>query len=188
MRIHVRKSIRLLLAAFCVAGILGGCKCGRDVAAPDEVSIDQPALSDQNPNVPQPEIHFPHELKTDDPTLNQFVLKILDICNKGDYDGYRQLFGTAYTPTPKTNFEHVWQQVRMIRVVRIEKHPRRDPPEYYLHARIILRQPDRQNRTERNVIIMMFKEDGEWRLGSAPKEVSRVIMAADSQPVDNDNK
>lgn len=185
MRIHVRKNIRLLLAAFCAAGSVGGCKCGRDVAAPDEITIDQPTLIQQNPNVPQPEINFPQELKTEDPSFNQFVLTMLDICNKGDYDGYRQLFGTAYTPTPRTNFESVWQQIRVIQVVRIEKHPRKDPPEYYLHARIVLRQPDRQNRTERNAIIMIFKEEGEWRLGSAPKEVSRAMLAADSQPADN---
>ncbi|NLX13481.1 MAG: hypothetical protein GXY44_07490 [Phycisphaerales bacterium] len=185
MRMHVRKSVRLLLGAFCVAGSLGGCKCGREAAAPDETSIDQPAIIEQHPNAPHPEIHFPHELKTEDHSLNQFVMRILEICYKGDYDGFRQLFGTKYTPTSKTNFESVWMRVGTIRVVRIERHPRKEPIECYLHAKIELREPDRQDRTERNVVIMIFQEDGEWRLGTAPREATKAILAADSQPADN---
>lgn len=186
MRIRIRNRARLLLlAGFCATGSLGGCKCGREVAAPDDVGIDQPAIIEQNPDVPQPEIRFPHELKTEDPSLNRFVRRMLDVCYKGDYDGYRHLFGTAYTPTPRTSFETVWMRVRTIQVVGLEKHPRKDPPEYYLHARVILREPDRQDRTERNVVIMIFQEADEWRLGTAPREVIRAILAAESRPADN---
>jgi hypothetical protein len=181
---HLRvNDIRLWLAVgFVAVGGMGGCRCGRDVGVNDEESLARDTIVDKNPQADRPNVNFPSSLMTEDVSVNKFIQQALDVCYRGDYDGFRQLFATSYKPTGQDDFERVWHGVRSIEVVRVEKHPRKEPPIYFVHAEVQLRQPDRQGRKRRDVVVMVVDESGEWRLGIAPAEIAKAMIAVDNQP------
>jgi hypothetical protein len=166
-------------APLLVLALLAGCK--GDGAGTDEGSIDQPSLRVLNPDAAAPTVIFPHRLKTDDVTLNEFIHHALEVCAEGDYDKFRELFGTAYRPPGKEQFERVWQGVREVAVVGVYP-DRQEPPEYYVHAVVELRKPDRRERTQRDVVVWIFREADEWRMGAAPGEITNRILVASTQP------
>jgi len=178
----VRKLLKVAWTASLAACSIGGCECSRDVAVNEDTQIDLPAIVEENPEAPRPAVSFSPECRQEDPALNKFIQDALTICHRGDYDAFRQLFGTAYEPTSESDFKRVWSNVEdiAVREVRADK---RDPPRYYVvFAKVRLRKADKKDRRERDIPIMVFQEGGRWRLGSAPSEVIDRMKAAASQP------
>jgi hypothetical protein len=164
------------------AGSIGGCECSRDVAVNPDTQIDLPPIAEEYPEVPRPAVSFPPECRQKDATLNKFIQDALTICHRGDYDAFRQLFGTAYEPTSELDFKDVWSNVADITVCQVHA-DKRDPPRYYVvFAKVRLRKADKKDRREREIPIMVFQEGGRWRLGPAPSEVIDRMRAAASQP------
>ncbi len=174
-------------AAMLGACVLGGCRCSRDTPAPDGAQIDRPALVEQTPDAPRPAVLFPAKVHEGDASLNEFIGRVLQVCQLGDYDAFRQLFGSMYEPTSFANFRRIWPQVKEIEVQRIHAGPG-DPPEVYVvEAQARLRQADRKGREAVNLPIMIFQESGHWRLGPVPRELrDRMGVAATAPDGDKD--
>ena len=171
--------VRVFLLLLLASGYSGGCDCGGEEGENAGGSIiDDDPLAKENPDTPR--AVFPVDKRTDDASLNDFVGKAMDVCSKGDYDGFRQLFGTAYQPTERRQFKRIWGAVREIRVERVHV-GRSDPPEYYVHAEVIWRKPDKHRRLSRSVVIMAYQEGGQWRIGSAPREAVRAMLGEKSE-------
>ncbi len=188
VRIDTRLVVRILLAAAAVAGSMGGCECGKEEVGEDHNALDRPTITEENPQVERPNVYFPRDLMTEDVSLNKFVDKALNVCYEGDYDGFRQLFGASYKPPKETNFQAIWTQVRSVQVARIEQHPGKEPPVYYLHAVVRLRNPDSKGRTRRDIVIAIFPEAGQWRLGNAPEEVTRFMLGLSGTQASGDGE
>jgi len=146
-----------LWVATLVGSTLGGCKCGRDVAVA--------------------------RLHLDDPSFNQFVTQTLEVCRRGDYDGFRQLFGSAYEPTSEAKFVKVWSNVKAIEVRRIVQGPQ-ETPHYYVYARVRLREPDRKQQDERDIWVTVYRESGRWRLGVPSQEIIEQLRMLETAPAD----
>ena len=191
------------LVALCVAGS-SGCKRQGNTDADDQ--IHQPPITAANPKAESPEVIFPEPFKTDDVTVNEFIRKALETCRTGDYDTFRQLFGVTIQPPSDNQFVHVWQAVKEIRVAdkvlsrqelaailaakQGKKLPtagepsggRREPSEYYVHVVVQLRRPDRRERTERQAVVSVFKEDEKWHMAPAASEIQGLILYPNTQP------
>lgn len=177
------KMVKIIGVAAAVAGSLGGCRCGRDVKVDEGVQIDRPAITEEEPGADPPKTTFPQRWRQDDATVNRFVQDALRICAHGNYDAFRELFGTDYSPPGERDFTRVWHNVREIRVASLRRDPRREGPgEYYLHFVVRLRQPDRKSRERRDVVVRLFQEAGRWRMGQAPREVVDKVLAASTRP------
>ena len=163
-----------------ITGSMGGCECQRDVMVDDGPQIERPTMAEIDPHAERPYTQFSSDLRTDDVSLNKFVERALKICEEGDYDAFRQLFGTTYTPTEQKAFERVWHNVRDIRVGSLN-FGKNDSNVYYLHAMVRLRKPDRKKRQERDIVVTIFKEAGDWHLGPAPKEVVEKVLEINQQ-------
>ena len=166
-----------LWTAALVTVSVGGCECERHVGAPDDMQIDRPPIAEQDPDAPRPAVDFPAELHLDDPSFNKFVIRALEVCRLGDYDGFRQLFGTAYEPASEESFRKVWHNVRTVEVRQVVRAPQQ-VPHYYLYARVRLRAPDRKGQDLRDIWVMVFQEDDRWCLG-APSQAERQEEACE---------
>lgn len=164
--------------------VTGGCECSQEKQKDEGALINRPDLARQIPSAPRPSVIMLPECRQPDPDLNQFIEHTMGVCSRGDYDAYRQLFGTAYKPTAEVDFKRIWQGVKEIVVRRVWPSPEK-PPRYYVLADVKLRKPDSKGRHERSVPIMVFQEAGQWRVGPAPKHVIELIRAADSQPAED---
>jgi len=171
----IKHIFRIIWGMLLTSCIMGGCECQRDVIVDEGPTIDKPALADVNPQVERPYTHFPSELHTEDLGLNRFVENALKTCEKGDYDAFRQLFGTSYTPTEYEAFDRVWRNVGEIRVKGLGT-DKTKTDSYYLYAVVKLRKADDKDRVRRDAVLTIFKESGEWRLGPAPKEIVQKVL------------
>jgi len=180
----VNKTVTLVWAALLAAGSMGGCECGRDVLVEDGVQLEHEKIIDKAPQAPRPDVVFPRGTLTGEPSLNKFIERALSVCADGDYDGFRRLFGTAYRPPDQADFEERWHGVQGIEIRSVDL-GKEDPPEYYVHALIRLREPDRKGRRKLDAVVRVFREGEAWRLGEAPKEVVERILVAATRPADN---
>jgi len=166
----------LASAAICVCG---GCRCGREPGA-GEAEIDVPDIVAAQPDVDRPRVVFPAGLQSDDPSLNEFIRRALGVCERGDYDGFRQLFSVHTTPTSQKDFERVWLSVQEITVAGVYA-AKGSPDLFFVHAIVRYRQPDRKGRLTRDAALAVFKESGHWRIGPAPTGIIRKMRAAATQ-------
>lgn len=173
--------LRLLWSVGLAGCLVGGCRCSRDVAVDEGPEIDKKPIIEEDPDAPRPQIVFPADVRLEDPTLNAFIERVLQICYAGDYDGFRQLFGTAYQPTTESDFRRVWHGVKRIEVMRIYMGPGKEP-RYFVLAKVHLREPDNKGREERDIRVMVFKEGSDWRVGPPPQEAIERLRALESQP------
>lgn len=164
-----------------IAGGLGGCKCGKDKGSPTGGGLTSPPITDANPEASPLSIDFPPKWRSQDAAVNAFIESALTVAARGDYDGFRQLFAMLQSPPSRQEFQRVWEAVEAIRVAGLYGDGPA-PEKYYLHALVDRRQPDRKGRSTLNVIVMVFREAGQWRLGPASREVEEVILRAATQP------
>ncbi len=152
----------------------GGCRCERHVGVTDDIQIDRPTLVELNPDAPRPDIEFPTELHQDDQGFNRFVARALEVCRLGDYDGFRELFGMEFEPTPEANFRNVWHNVKSVAVRKIIRGPQQ-VPHYYVFAEVELRRPDRRGQDLRDIWVMVYREHDRWCLGAPSQDVLRQL-------------
>ena len=177
---RIRGLMKIFGAAALSVCLAAGWGCSRDATVDEGPAIDKKPISTEDPNAPQPDVLFPDALRQSDRTLNEFIVKVLDICKRGDYDAFRQLFGTAYQPTPEDQFKRVWYGVKSVEVTRVEVGPQKEP-HYYVLATVRLRKP-RKGQDERSVPVMVFKESGTWRVGPPSQEAIQALRSLESQP------
>jgi hypothetical protein len=190
-----RKTFSILFAALLAAGGAAGCR-DRSSAADTQPS-DAEEVDRINPRGAEPpEVIFPAALRTDDESLNRFIDSVLGFCVKGEYGSYRLAVGSQYEPLPRKNFERAWRAVKEVRIrkiLRVYEPTTRaaDPsrtdvreelkhPIYCVHGTITLRDTQR-TRPVREVVVLLIKEHGEWRLGPpAPLAVKHRIMGMEA--------
>lgn len=168
----------IIIPATLIALSAVGC---RRTAEEESNMIDWVPEGVQNPDAPRPVTRFPAEWQQADQSLNDFINKVLDVCHRGDYDMFCQLLAISESPPRQDNFKRIWHGVGQIDVRSVRPDGSQES-KYYVHAVAKLRKPDAENRTERNLVLEVFKEMDQWRIAGASKEVSQKILMADSQP------
>jgi hypothetical protein len=172
-----QKLICLLLPWLLATGMIAGCRPDDDFDGP---GIDRDDLVKAQPDAEPPKVKFPAECQHEDVSLNTFVAHVLDICQRGDYDRFCNLFGISDIPPGYDDFRRIWGGVGEIAVQSLHLGSE-DPPQYFVHAIVKLRRPDAQKRLQREVVVRVFKELDEWRISGAPSEVVRKVLDAATQ-------
>ncbi len=177
----VGKLMTVLWTAALLVGSADGCKCGKDQGEKPSGPLDTPPIAVSNPQASAPDIVFPARWRSRDAAMNSFIESTLKVAAQGDYDGFRQLFGMANMPPSRQEFQRIWEAVEAITVAGVYGDGP-EPEKYFLHALVKRRQPDRKGRLTLNVVVTVFQEAGQWRLGPAPKEVVDLILESASRP------
>ena len=177
-----RKIVRFSWAMVLASCVVGGCRCSRDDSDASDAQIDRQTLVEEAPHAPRPHVIFPAGVHGGDASLNAFVEHVLQVCQMGDYDAFRQLFGSIYEPTSLANFRRIWPQVKEIEIQRIHAGEGDPPAVYVVEAQARLRQEDRKGRKEVNLPIMIFREGDHWRLGPVPKEFRDRVGLTSTAP------
>jgi hypothetical protein len=127
-------------------------------------------------------VEFPSNVEPEDPTVSAFVRGVIDTCIAGDYNAFRLLWSIKEDPFPRDAFQRGWRAVRRVQIVRIEKFRRRAENDivYGVHAHVIVdpavRKPDR------DVVLLIVREDDQWRLIRAPGALRRRFLGPDEGP------
>lgn len=153
---------------------------------------------------------FPQDREVDDPVVNQFMLDALDASARGDYEGFRLLWSARQAPLRREEFEQGWRAVRTIRVRAIEKvlisddkagsrtadaardgegaPPGEEDISYVLlaEAEFDPNHPVGQRESRRDFVLLVTREEGQWRLGRAPPQVRNWLRNRADLPPDAD--
>lgn len=121
--------------------------------------------------------------------VQQFVERFLNICAAGDYAGYRKLVSRTTTPQSEKRFSTVFYAVKQISVQAIDEIDNARFPESTF--RVVMKVeflPGKQAELRRNrdeVAILVFPEEGEWRMRAAPNELQP--RGTSSQPTSDES-
>jgi hypothetical protein len=159
------------------------------------------AAKSKQPNL----LIFPDDLCVADSTVNEFVTKAMTTCAAGEYEAFRLLWSVREDPLRREEFEQGWQAVQRIKVMALEKvmlgpDLEANRPEgetvYALLAEVLLdpTQKAGQKEAQRQVVLMLTRENEQWRLAKAPKPmrawIKEKITSGDipSVPLSDDEK
>jgi hypothetical protein len=128
-----------------------------------------------------PQYSFARGVREAQPEVAAFVRTFLETCLAGDYTGYRKLVSRAREPESKQRFQAVYYAIRAVTVESIEPVELRDVPQpAYLVISAVDFNPDREvalRGGNRRIAMIVFREEGEWRMVPAPSELQPVDEA-----------
>jgi hypothetical protein len=172
--------------------VVGACR-------PDTVAGKSEGAVPADEAKPASRVIFPDDRGVEDPAVNRFMHEALEAAAEGDYERFRLLWTARQEPLERQEFEQGWQAVRTIRVRAIEKvllrtnHSDSDSWEakerqsdgdsggeaisYVLLAEAEF-DPDHpvgQRQPRRDFVLLVMREQGQWRLGRAPAQVRKWL-------------
>lgn len=119
---------------------------------------------------------FPEELQAEDETVNAFVRQMIETCAAEDYDAFRLLWSARDKPLSEAEFIRGWRATRQVSILALQQ--RRDPRDgeivYVVHGRVEL-DPDKVPQPEREIVLLLVKENGQWRIARAPSKVAKAL-------------
>lgn len=132
---------------------------------------------------------FPDKLFVTDISVNVFVMKAMEACAAGDYDAFRLLWSVKQDPLTRDEFNQGWQAAQKIRVRALERVIFADQPDqettdtsknkmvFVMLADVELdpSHPAGRRKPKREAVLMILKEQSQWRLARAPKAMRQWI-------------
>lgn len=164
---------RRLVGVLCGVLVLMPTGCGGK--SKDEKESTATTTQDSAVTMPRAVPTFDPALAAQYPDIAEFIHKALDTLLIGDYEEYRLLVARVRNPQTEERFRLAQESVRSITVVSIDevKAPDVPPPVYRVVAAFTF-DPDSKpahRLDNRQIAILVLKEDGEWRLMIAPREL-----------------
>jgi hypothetical protein len=155
------------------AGALPACDRG-DTPIPSEP--EQKETVPAPPMEQRPTYKFMPGLREEHPEVCGFVREFLETCLAGNYEDYRKLVSRAANPESKERFQAIYYAIKSVTVETIEAVELPGlPAAAYRVVSTVDFHPDRKVSlragANRDIAILVFKEEGRWRMVPAPAEL-----------------
>jgi hypothetical protein len=164
------------------AGLLIALLCG--VPAIPACRKDREHLPTPPESEAEAVLDFPAEIHVEDESVNEFIGQVISICTAGDYEAFRLMWSAKEEPFPRDDFHKAWRSVRRVKVLALRKVMDEEKNLMYVARANVELDPDIRE-PHREVIIMMVREDNQWRMRQPPKHVVQALFgkpAPTSQP------
>lgn len=173
-RTHILRPAPLLVIAVVTSIMPAGCE-------PSQRGSNgvEPTPSASPADVPS-QVDFPASLRVADESVNKAIDRAIEACFSGDYEAFRLLWSIRQNPPfTEQEFRFALKGGARVTVNRLQKF--RTPEREVIYAvagRVELFQPDIPNPV-RDVILLLVKESGQWRLAVAPGYVRKALENMD---------
>jgi hypothetical protein len=147
-----------------------------------------------NANAPatQP-VHAPQyviapEIRDNHPEVARFLRAFLETCLTGDYEGYRKYVSRRQQPESRERFKRIYDSISLLTVERFDEVevPTLPKPTYAIVCAVefVPGKTPVFNEDRREIAILVFREEGEWRMLPAPSKFQpdRRSRATATQP------
>lgn len=125
---------------------------------------------------------FPDAVRSDDRAVNALIGEAMRCCARGDYEGFRLLWSAKEEPLTRDEYEQGFKAVKKIEIRALQKvliadekasNPSEGETVYVSLADVDLDPDHRASKGEshREVVLLVRREEGKWRLAHAPKAV-----------------
>lgn len=179
------------MALVAAAALASGCTlCGcerRGADAPPAQSSAESEARVIDPPPTLPTYEFAPDVEARYPDVAAFVKEFLTTCLAGRYSEYRLLVSRRRNPESENRFRAIYHAIRSVVVESIEavEHEELPSPCYLVVSRVEL-DPARRDALRvgsREIAILVFQEDGVWRMLPAPADLQPG--RPESQPSSN---
>jgi hypothetical protein len=147
---------------------MGMPACRRD----DEAGTGSAAGLPTSPEL----LEFPLELRAEDESVNAFIVEVIETCASGDYEAFRLLWSARDDPFPRDQFHRAWQSVRRVKVVGLRQVKDADSGRLLYAARALVELDPTVRDPQRDVTILIVKEDDRWRLTRPPASLPEKLF------------
>jgi hypothetical protein len=175
--VSIAVTVGLLLAFMA----LPGCERSKNSATPEQRSDETVP-----PPAAPPDYKFAAGLREQYPEASAFVREFLETCLAGNYTDYRKLVSRKRNPESKERFQTIYYAIKTVTVTSIAPVTVRDlPPPVYRVVSEIEFLPEHNVKLrdrQRNIAILVFQEDGQWRMAPAPGKLQPPEEGAASEP------
>ena len=169
-----------------VLSLTPACRRDQEHPAAGAQPVDEPAKQ-------VVQLLFPESVRVEDPSVDEFVTRVMTDCAGGDYDAFRLLWSARDEPLRRDEYEEGWQAIQRIKIRALERvllarGSDRDQAEtgtaYALAMDVALDPAHRagQRVQRREVVLLLVHEHGEWRLAHAPKAVRMWVKSLTDRP------
>ena len=171
-------SLRTLTAVV----LLVPCACNEERSGASSPS----AGATTRPAKPAQVLSFPESLHVADASVTNVVERAMNACAKGDYDDFRLLWSARQKPLERGEFEAGWLAVQSIDVRALEliklatktENGEEHLDEHYVmlaEVRFDPQHPAGRKEPRREVVLLLAKEQQQWRLARAPAKIRTWI-------------
>lgn len=164
--------------ALLLAGCLGApAGCERETQSgqsPTRASARSVALVD-----------FPEQVRADDPEVNAFIERAIRICQAQNYDDFRLLWSALEEPLGEQEFRKGFAAMRKVTILDLLKRRTKEGEIVYLVHCLLQFEPAAVPDPERDVVLLLRQESGQWRVATPPEKEARALkarLAARRQP------
>jgi hypothetical protein len=125
---------------------------------------------------------FDDAVRVPDGSVNAFVERAMKSATSGDYGAFRLLWTVREEPMPKAKFDEGWQAVEQIRILALEpaivEMAKGGGDDATIEEKVYLvlaevrfdpRHPAGKKEPTREAVLMIVREQEQWRLAQAPK-------------------
>jgi hypothetical protein len=168
-----------------VLSLTPACRRDQEHQAARAQPVDEPAKQ-------VVQLLFPDSVRVEDPSVNEFVTRVMRDCAGGDYDAFRLLWSARAEPLPRDEYEEGWQAIQRIKIRALERvllaQGSDDEAEtdaaYALAMDVALDPAHRagQRAQHREVVLLLVHEHGAWRLAHAPRAVRTWVKSLTDRP------
>jgi hypothetical protein len=162
--IHIARRVGWPFAVLLLGLAVAGCR--KDEPASEPPSATAPA---------PPTFDFPEDRRSDDPAVNEFINHVLAVCTSEDYDMFRLLWTAKQEPPSRQQFEKGWHAHRMIRIRELRKMKTAEGDIVWGALAQMEFDPELVPRPSREVVLLLVKENDQWRLAQAPPAVRKAL-------------
>lgn len=119
-----------------------------------------------------PEYTIPPEIRDAQPDIAKFLRAFLETCLTGDYPGYRKFVSRREQPETQDRFKRIYDAIEHLTVQRVEEvQVAMLPAPTFVVVSSVTFVPGRTpvfGEDRREIAIIVFREEGEWRMLPAP--------------------
>lgn len=126
---------------------------------------------------------FPPEVQADDPAVNAFIRKAINICvtkdetGKPNYDAFRLLWSALEEPLGEQEFLRGFAATQKVTILDVMKRRTADDEIVYLVHCLVELDPEQVPEPTRDIVMLLRKENGQWRVATPPRKEVQALKA-----------
>ena len=134
-------------------------------------------------------VDFPVGIRSDDPSVNDFLMEAIRTCVAEDYEAFRLLWSAREEPIAEPRFRRAWRACRKVSVQELKKiklvrtgdgtkdaQGKMEEIVYVVRGHVRL-DPNEVPEPERDIILLLVRENEKWRLATVPRKVKESLVS-----------